>query len=109
MQAMSGDPAITPEDLLERFPVPSAAERHVRGDFRDEYDPGRQFNKLRAEQGFRDQAHLDAFYAYHDHVQAGPETGCGCGTPGPGYDAPDGWQPTINICPDGRALSEASR
>lgn len=72
----------------------------------------RVFNDARRRQGFRDQAHLDAFYVYYDHVQAGRAAGpagCGCGTPGPGYDGPDGWQPAENICPRGRALSEASR
>lgn len=72
---------------------------------------GRVLTPGRAAQGFRSQAHLDAFYAYYDHVQAGRAAGpagCGCGQPGPGYDAPDGWQPTEAICPAGRALLDAS-
>jgi hypothetical protein len=65
----------------------------------------REFNPARKVQGFRDQAHLDAFYAYLDHRNACPE----CGQPGPGYDAPDGWQPTETICPEGTRLMNQER
>jgi hypothetical protein len=69
----------------------------------------RLFTEGRHRQGFRDQAHLDAFYRYYDHVKAGPASGCGCGTPGQGYDGPDGWQPTENLCGEAQRLLEASR
>jgi hypothetical protein len=75
----------------------------------DGHTPGqcaspRAFTPARHAQGFKDQAHLDAFYAYLDHKAA-----CGtCGQPGPGCDAPDGWQPSEQICEDGRALLNAS-
>jgi hypothetical protein len=72
----------------------------------------RVFTAARKQQGFRDQAHLDAFYTYYDHVLAGTRAGrdgCGCGTPGPGHDGPDGWQPTTNLCPQGRQLGKAAR
>lgn len=74
--------------------------------------PERVFTMARMRQGFRDQAHLDAFYAYYDHVQAGRgagPAGCGCGQPGPaGETTGGGWQPSEQICPAGRALSEAA-
>lgn len=49
---------------------------------------------------FRDQAHLDRWYAYVDHTQACPS----CGQPGAGYDAPDGWQPTVTQCAEAARL-----
>jgi hypothetical protein len=62
--------------------------------------PGRVWDEDRRAQGFTSQAHLDRWYAYADHVAACAE----CGTPGPGYDGPDGWQPTVRTCPAGQAL-----
>jgi hypothetical protein len=61
----------------------------------------REFTPARKEQGFRDQAHLDAFFTYYDHTKTCAE----CLQPGPGYDAPDGWQPTENRCDTARTLS----
>jgi hypothetical protein len=60
----------------------------------------REFTPARQSQGFRDQAHLDAFYAYYDHGQA-----CQiCGTAGTPYALDDGMQPTAIECATGRAL-----
>jgi hypothetical protein len=74
-------------------------------------DPDRVFTLARMTQGFRDQAHLDAFYAYRDHVR---ECSAGgnpdrCGQPGPAGETTDGgWQPSETICPAGRALLQAA-
>lgn len=65
----------------------------------------REFTPARAAQGFRDQEHLDAWFVARDHVKACPE----CDLPGLGYDAPDGWQPTVTRCPEAIRLSEAAR
>lgn len=62
----------------------------------------REFTPARQAQGFRSQAHLDAFYRHYDHTHACVD----CGQPGPVYDAPDGPQPTVTVCPVGQALSE---
>jgi hypothetical protein len=64
-------------------------------------DP-RAFTPARREQGFRSQAHLDAFYRYYDHTKACVD----CGQPGPGHDGPDGWQPTVTQCPIATELSQ---
>lgn len=68
----------------------------------------RVLDQTRREQGFRDQAHLDAFFAYYDHVQGDCAV---CGTPGPAHwnEADASWQPTMQICPTGRELSERAR
>lgn len=55
---------------------------------------GRTFNQQRKEQGFRSQAHLDAFYTYFDHTEACVE----CQKPGKGVLLDDGYQPTCNRC-----------
>ena len=55
---------------------------------------GRTFNQQRKEQGFRSQAHLDAFYMYFDHTKACAE----CQKPGKGALFDDGYQPTHNRC-----------
>lgn len=56
----------------------------------------------RKAQGFRSQAHLDAFYAAFDHVAA-----CGeCGKPGPAMwlEGSASWQPTETRCAEWRRL-----
>ena len=66
----------------------------------------RIFGTDRAAQGFRSQAHLDAFLAYHDHTQA-----CGeCGQPGAAtwLEGSASWQPTATVCPEGIRLQRIS-
>lgn len=54
---------------------------------------GRLFTQSRRDQGFKSQAHLDAFFAHYDHTKA-------CGECGPGRAVPldDGMQPTFREC-----------
>ena len=57
---------------------------------------GREWNAARKAQGFRSQAHLDAFYAAFDHLAA-----CGrCGQPGPAMwlEGSASYQPTETRC-----------
>lgn len=63
----------------------------------------RTFTTERAAQGFRDQAHLDAFFAHHDHVKACPV----CSRVGGAMPLDDGMQPFMDECPEGRRLFEA--
>lgn len=66
----------------------------------------RIFDTDRAAQGFRSQAHLDTFYAYHDHV-----SGCGeCRSLGPAMwlEGSASWQPTTTVCPEGIRLQRLS-
>jgi hypothetical protein len=64
----------------------------------------REFTPERRAQGFHDQGHLDRWFRCRDHVRDCAE----CGQPGPGYDAPDGWQPTETRCAEAvRLLDEA--
>lgn len=95
--AMAYELSVVPRDGLEVRDLPASP---------------RLFTMDRMAQGFRDQAHLDAFWRYHDHVQAGREAGpagCGCGLPGPAAETTDGgWQPSETICPAGQALSAAA-
>ena len=65
--------------------------------------PSRHFDSQRAAQGFKSQAHLDAFYAYHDHTSACAE----CQKPGPPVELSDGLQPTRQVCQRGRELFAA--
>ena len=60
----------------------------------------RTFDDNRKRQGFRDQAHLDAFFRYLDHTKACPE----CQKPGPVAWLSDGPQPTRNECSTGIEL-----
>lgn len=60
----------------------------------------RTFTARRAEQGFRSQAHLDAFYRGIDHAETCP----GCqGTAG-SVDIGDGFQPVARRCPEWHRL-----
>ena len=62
----------------------------------------RAFTAARQAQGFRSQAHLDAFYVAYDHVQ-----GCGeCGLPAPAMwlEGSASWQPTETRCAESRRL-----
>lgn len=61
---------------------------------------GRILTAERRAQGFRDQAHLDAFYRHIDHVAVCPD----CGQPGPAVPLDDGMQPTTTECPEGQRL-----
>ncbi len=66
----------------------------------------RTWNTARREQGFRSQAHLDAFYAAYDHKKA-----CSaCQQPGLAYwnEADASWQPTENRCSEGKRLDMTS-
>lgn len=76
------------------------------GEF-DVCPPGpRIFTRARQEQGFRSQAHLDAFYRSLDHV-AGCEE---CQKPGPPFELADGsLQPTVNRCSEENRLFERAR
>ncbi len=60
----------------------------------------RVFNESRMEQGFRDQAHVDAFYAYTDHCHACPI----CQLPGAPMPLDDGMQPTMQRCDEAQRL-----
>ena len=62
-------------------------------------DP-RLYTLAREAQGFRSQAHLDAFYRSFDHGQ----TCEACQRPGPAAWVLDAWQPTRQQCPEGRRL-----
>lgn len=62
----------------------------------------RVFTASRKAQGFRDQAHLDAFYRYYDHTK----TCANCG-PGQQVAVDDGYQGTFAPCPVGRSLDLA--
>lgn len=66
----------------------------------------RTWDAGRRAQGFRSQAHLDAFYAHTDHVRDCAE----CGTPGPTawLEGDASWQPTTRECQTGQALFRAS-
>lgn len=66
---------------------------------------GRDFNETRRKQGFRSQAHLDAFYAHFDHT----ESCTACQQPGPGVLLDDGFQPTMNRCNVARELDRATQ
>lgn len=66
----------------------------------------RMLTPQRKAQGFRSQAHLDAFYACRDH-----EAGCGeCGQPGQAMwlEGSASWQPTVTVCPEGTRLQRIS-
>ncbi len=61
------------------------------------------FDIARHNQGFRDQKHLDAFFAYYDHT-----TNClECRKPGPAAIIDDGYQPTHMLCDVARKLDSA--
>jgi hypothetical protein len=67
---------------------------------------GRVCNDARQAQGFRSQAHLDAFYAAYDHTKR-----CGpCNEPGPAMwlEGDASWQPTVSRCTVGRELERTS-
>lgn len=67
---------------------------------------GRDLTPARRAQGFRSQAHLDAFYRHHDHVRSCPD----CGQPAPPMVLGDGsLQPTTTECPEGHRLFLESR
>jgi hypothetical protein len=59
----------------------------------------RTFTAARQAQGFRSQAHLDAFYVAYDHVKGCSE----CGQPA-GVWLDDGWQPAETRCAEARRL-----
>lgn len=64
----------------------------------------RQFDAARQAQGFRSQAHLDAFYAAMDHV-----AGCPACKALDGYvELDDGMQPTDGRCPVALRLDVAT-
>ena len=69
------------------------------------YSASRQFDEGRKRQGFRDQAHLDAFYRYFDHTKQCAE----CQKPGPVAWLSDGPQPTMNECNTAKRLYKESR
>lgn len=61
---------------------------------------GRIFDAARKAQGFLSQAHLDAFYAYFDHVQ-----NCADCKARDGYVLlDDGYQPTTGMCDEAHRL-----
>ena len=60
----------------------------------------RHFDEGRQAQGFRSQAHLDAFFAHFDHVKA-----CGaCKALDSHVLLDDGWQPTQGECAEAKRL-----
>ena len=58
----------------------------------------------RIRQGFKSQAHLDAFYAGYDHGKTCPA----CNLPGEPVEVDDGMQPTMARCAEGRRLDAVS-
>lgn len=67
----------------------------------DETTFGRAWNMARRAQGFKSQAHLDAFYAAYDHRKACAE----CQSAGKPVETTDGgMQPTEERCPEGLRL-----
>lgn len=94
--AMPDELSTIPRDGLEVRDVPAA-------------DPGRVFTTSRLAQ-FADQAHLDRWYAYYDHVEECRNSGTPdrCGQPGTGMETTDGgWQPSETRCPAARRLLQA--
>lgn len=68
-------------------------------------EPGRVFDAGRKAQGFKSQAHLDAFYRAYDHSSS-----CAACKALDGYALlDDGYQPTSGRCPEGRRLDELAR
>lgn len=65
----------------------------------------RDFTPERAAQGFRDQAHLDAWYRYYDHTLGCDE----CKARNGHVLLDDGWQPTMGRCPVARELQATAR
>lgn len=68
----------------------------------------RVFDESRKAQGFQSQEHLDAFYAYTDHIAACEEV---CNKPGPEHwsEADASWQPTMAMpCEEGLRLRNIS-
>ncbi len=64
----------------------------------------RTFNAARADQGFKDQLHLDRFYAYHDHAKSCAD----CAKPGWMWNEGDAsWQPTMGKCGTAASLLAA--
>ncbi len=66
--------------------------------------PGRLFDAARHAQGFRSQAHLDAFFRSYDHGKACPV----CSTVAGYVELSDGPQPYLGQCDEGRRLFAAS-
>ena len=64
----------------------------------------RIFNEARKTQGFKSQAHLDAFYAVMDHRDGCVE----CQKTGHGVWIGDGFQPTQNECAEAQRLNKIS-
>lgn len=64
----------------------------------------RTFNEQRREQGFKSQAHLDAFFRYYDHTQACAE----CQKASKPVWVDDCFQPTQNRCAEALTLQAAS-
>jgi hypothetical protein len=65
----------------------------------------RHFGPERKAQGFRSQAHLDAFYAYYDHTKA-----CAaCQTRGKPVYIFDCWHETQNRCDEAKRLDAIER
>ncbi len=64
----------------------------------------RHFNQGRKEQGFRSQAHLDAFFASFDHAAGCPV----CSKVAGHVELSDGLQPYMGQCDDGRELYKRS-
>lgn len=65
---------------------------------------GRVLCDARRAQGFKSQAHLDAWYVHYDHFNNCP----GCNKPGPSVLTDDGWQGTVTECEEGLRLFRAS-
>lgn len=64
----------------------------------------RTFTADRQTQGFKSQAHLDAFYAHYDHVTACQE----CARRNGWVELSDGWQPTQGECAIAQRLAVES-
>ena len=60
---------------------------------------GRVYDQARRDQGFKSQAHLDAFFAHYDHTRSCSDCG-----PGPAVPLDDGMQPTRRECDAALAL-----
>lgn len=67
-------------------------------------DFGRSFNRARAQQGFKSQEHLDAFYRAYDHTTTCPV----CTTVSGSVWTGDGYQPVAARCDEGKRLETES-
>ncbi len=103
--------ALDADDRLQTDPRAPEWVRAWSGPFslyvRMEYVDERLFTSARRDQGFRSQAHLDAWYRYSDHVRSCEE----CQRPGEPMwlEGDASWQPTHRSCAEADRLFAEER